>query len=67
MFPNSELTKKYAAGKTKTSQIIKGKRRGNFKNLNCRPTSRKKGEIKFVELTLLWFTKIGIAVKFNFF
>ena len=68
VFPNSELTKKiYSTGKTKTSQIIKDKRRGILKNLNCRPTSRKKGAIKFVELILLWCTNIGIAVKFNFF
>ena len=29
MFPDSKLAKKYGAGKTKTSQIIKGKRRVN--------------------------------------
>ena len=54
MFPDSELAKKYAAGKTKTSQIIKGKRKGNLKNPSCRPTSRKKGDLKFAKLILLW-------------
>ena len=29
MFPDSKLAKKYGAEKTKTSQIIKGKRRSN--------------------------------------
>ena len=42
MFPDSELAKKYGAGKTKISQIIKVKRRDNLKNSNCRPTSRKR-------------------------
>ena len=54
MFLDSELAKKYGAGKTKTSQIKNSKRRGNLKNPNCRPTSRKKGDLKFVELILLW-------------
>ena len=55
MFSDSELAKKYdEAEKTKTSQIIKDKRRGNLKNLNCRPSSKQKGDLKFVELILLW-------------
>ena len=29
VFPDSKLAKKYGAKKTKTSQIIKGERRGN--------------------------------------
>ena len=54
MFPDSELAKKFGAGNTKTSQIIKGKKKGNLKNSNCRPTSKKKGDLKFAELILLW-------------
>ena len=46
------VAKKCEAGKTKTSQIIKDKWRGNLKNPN--PTSRKKSDLKFVELILLW-------------
>ena len=43
MFPDGEQAiKKYEAGKTKTSQTIKLKRRDNLKNPNCRPTSRKR-------------------------
>ena len=37
MFSDSELAKKYGAGKTKTSLIKEGKRRGDLKNPNCRP------------------------------
>ena len=56
MFPDNELAKKCGAGKTKTLQIIKGRRRGILKNPNCRPyTNREKGDLKFVELILLWF------------
>ena len=56
MFPNSELAKKYGAEKTKTSQIIKGKRRSNLKKSKLyRLSSPKKGDIKFVKLILLWF------------
>ena len=42
MFPDNKLAKIYEAGKTKTLRIIKVKRRGNLKNLNCRPTNRKR-------------------------
>ena len=41
---------KISSWKEKTSKIIKSKRRGNLKNPNCRPTSRKKSDLKFVEL-----------------
>ena len=51
-FQTASWQKKYEAEKTKTSQIIK--RKGNLKNLNCRPTSKQKGDLKFVELILLW-------------
>ena len=48
--------------------IIKGKRRGNQKNSNCRPTSRKKGDLKFAELFYYGLVyKIGIAVKLKIF
>ena len=56
MFPHSELAKQYGAGKTKTLQITKDKRRGNLKNPNCRLSSRKKGNLKFVKLILLWWS-----------
>ena len=47
MFPYGEQAKKYEAGKTKTSQTIKVKRRDNLKNPNCRPTVQaEKGRLK---------------------
>ena len=69
MFPDNELAKKYGAGKTKTSQIIKGKRKSKLKNPNCWPTSRKKGVLKFVELILFWSSlqRLGLLQKFKFF
>ena len=69
MFPDGELAKKYGAGSTKTSKIIKGKKRGYLKTPNCRPTSRKKVSLKFAELILLWSSlqDWGCCKNLNFF